>query len=402
MPSLNDVLANIPGMAGYYANRQRRQVEEMDELRQVSTLAQLHGQMQAQAEKQKAAQREGQYRAEVAALGPNPTQEQLVTIASRFGGPEKVMDVHQKSLDRRNAVEIAAASRNPPADNRPEILRLIEIHDGLPEGHPNRERILGRITYLNEGRPPAEKEAWGEPYELGGAWVQRSDKGNVRQVVGRAPQTRVDVPAPVTAVTIQDPNDPNGTIIIDGRTRQVLGKGPKLTDRGKMDEKRAFQMEGLGLALQKAEDLLMGQRRDSEGNITPGSRPTGSGIGSVVDTVGGWAGVSMPGAAEAADLRVVAGQLISKVPRFEGPQSDKDTALYRQMAAEAGNEKTPIATRLSAVRKMREVYGRYERGESGRLAGETAAQTRQPGAQLGAPRPRNVLDEADAILRGGR
>ena len=252
MPSLSE----IPFLDRYRQREAQIRGEGLDELKQFSTLAQLHGQMQAQAEKQKAAQREGQYRAEVAALGPNPTQEQLVTIASRFGGPEKVMDVHQKSLDRRNAVEIAAASRNPPADNRPEILRLIEIHDGLPEGHPNRERILGRITYLNEGRPPAEKEAWGEPYELGGAWVQRSDKGNVRQVVGRAPQTRVDVPAPVTAVTIQDPNDPNGTIVINGRTQQPLGKGPKLTDVGKVDQKNVQNLPGAKLHVQATNQNL--------------------------------------------------------------------------------------------------------------------------------------------------
>jgi len=39
---------------------------------------------------------------------------------------------------------------------------------------------------------------------------------------------------PVTPVTIEDPNDPNKTLIVDGRTRQVIGAGPKATDAGKV------------------------------------------------------------------------------------------------------------------------------------------------------------------------
>jgi hypothetical protein len=39
---------------------------------------------------------------------------------------------------------------------------------------------------------------------------------------------------PVTPVTIEDPNDPNKTLIVDGRTRQVIGAGPKATEAGKV------------------------------------------------------------------------------------------------------------------------------------------------------------------------
>lgn len=47
----------------------------------------------------------------------------------------------------------------------------------------------------------------------------------------------VTVASPVTPVTIQDPNNPNETVVIDGRTRQVLGKGPKLTETGRDNQK---------------------------------------------------------------------------------------------------------------------------------------------------------------------
>ena len=49
---------------------------------------------------------------------------------------------------------------------------------------------------------------------------------------------------PVTPVTIADPADPTGasTIVIDGRTKRVLGKGPKLTQTGSADQKLVLGM----------------------------------------------------------------------------------------------------------------------------------------------------------------
>lgn len=172
---------------------------------------------------------------------------------------------------------------------------------------------------------------------------------------------------PVTPVTIQDPNDPNSTIVIDGRSRQVLGRGPKMTESGKANFKQMQSMQGLGADLQTAEDLLMGQKRDSEGNVTPSTLPTGSFLGSIADTVGGAVGISLPGAPEAASLKAVSAKLVGKVPRFEGPQSDKDVALYKQAAGDAGNEKLPRETRLAAIRTMRDIYSGYENGARGRL-----------------------------------
>ena len=54
-----------------------------------------------------------------------------------------------------------------------------------------------------------------------------------------AENPKPDDATPVTPVTIQDPNDPTGagTIVIDGRTKRVLGKGPKLTQTGTADQK---------------------------------------------------------------------------------------------------------------------------------------------------------------------
>jgi hypothetical protein len=40
------------------------------------------------------------------------------------------------------------------------------------------------------------------------------------------------------------------------------------------------------------------------------------------------------------------------VPRFEGPQSDKDTASYKQAAGELANSALPVATRKAAAKTI--------------------------------------------------
>lgn len=174
--------------------------------------------------------------------------------------------------------------------------------------------------------------------------------------------TTVVAPPPVTPVTIQDPDDPNSTIIIDGRTKAVLGKGPKLTEAGRYDVKRQFQMQGLGGIIQKAEDLLSGVKRDESGVVMPGNAPTGSGIGALYDRAAGIVGMSPSGATEAQELKAVSGALVSKMPRMEGPQSDKDVALYREMAAQVGDDTIPIPRRKAALETVKQLWGKYEVG----------------------------------------
>lgn len=165
--------------------------------------------------------------------------------------------------------------------------------------------------------------------------------------------TNVNQPAPVTPVTIQDPNDPNGTLVIDGRTKAVLGKGPKLTQAGAMNQKREFNMQGIGSTLQEAEDLLTGK--------ATGTKPTGSGVGAAIDYAGGLIGRSPSGSVEAAKLKSVGGALVSKMPRMEGPQSDKDVALYKEMAGKVGDATVPVEQRLAALETVKGLWAKYEK-----------------------------------------
>lgn len=257
-----------------------------------------------------------------------------------------------------NNQPIASAPFKPEATPKPKLAQPGDM----------RQRIMGDQLVEEEFKPD-------------GTW----------QEVGRGPRFARQVggvvnniqPAPVTPVTIQDPNDPNGTIIIDGRTKAVLGKGAKFSEAGKLEKNRQFSMSGIGATIQQAEDILKG--------TGGGELPTNSTIGNVLDVAGGVFGVSPSGAKEADQLKVLGGALVSKVPRMQGPQSDKDVALYKQMAGQVGDATLPRARRLAALEKVKELYAKYE-GQQGQSSGATGSFAS----------PSNVRSQADAILNGNR
>lgn len=100
-------LADIPGYGAYIEKRRMNEAAPLAELQQAGAVQGFLANLQ----KQKKAQ---QYEAELAALGPTPSQESLVSLASKYAGPEKALDIHQKSLDRQataTAAKEAAAAR---------------------------------------------------------------------------------------------------------------------------------------------------------------------------------------------------------------------------------------------------------------------------------------------------
>ena len=86
---------------------------------------------------------------------------------------------------------------------------------------------------------------------------------------------------------------------------------------------------------------------------------TGSLAGSAIDSTAGAFGQSTEGAQGAAQLRIIAGYLTSKVPRMEGPQSNTDLLNYKQMAGDLGNELLPRETRLAALQAIRKLNLKY-------------------------------------------
>lgn len=148
-----------------------------------------------------------------------------------------------------------------------------------------------------------------------------------------------------------------------------------------METKRQFNMQGIGALIQQADDMLSGVKRDETGAKQPATLPTGSGAGALYDIAGAFIGASPSGSVEAQQLKAIGGALTAKMPRMEGPQSDRDVQLYREMAAEIGNPWLPIDRRKAALETVKQLWVKYEH-----LNPQGFAERRQP-PDIGAPPP---------------
>jgi hypothetical protein len=79
---------------------------------------------------------------------------------------------------------------------------------------------------------------------------------------------------------------------------------------------------------------------------------TGSGAGRLVDIAAGFGGKAMPGAIAAGQLAPIADLVLKMVPRFEGPQSDKDTQSYKQAAGQLADTSLPTKIRKAAANEI--------------------------------------------------
>lgn len=87
--------------------------------------------------------------------------------------------------------------------------------------------------------------------------------------------------------------------------------------------------------------------------IKPGGlleQSTGSGFGRAFDASAAFFGQATEGAKAAASLAPIADLVLKMVPRFEGPQSDKDTQSYKEAAGQLANSGLPNETRRDAAK----------------------------------------------------
>jgi hypothetical protein len=75
---------------------------------------------------------------------------------------------------------------------------------------------------------------------------------------------------------------------------------------------------------------------------------TGSGAGRLVDFGARFIGEATPGDIAASSLAPIADMVLKMVPRFEGPQSDKDTASYNRAAGQLADPSLPNKIRKEA------------------------------------------------------
>ena len=361
LASLLDPSGYPAGYAGYLDSRKRSSAEEQQNLQQATGLMGLMQAQQGMAQKQAAAARQAQAEAALRALPPDAGPEEVTRTLRPFAGVD-------------TALRTASDTQNRTAQREQRIFE-IEMR-GQQEMEKVREQLReGRITKQDAFEREERLKKWTVEQQI------QARKDMLRMAAALRPPRQERVPQ---WRDIEDPRKPGSMITVNpeqydeaaymkGDNKGVLGRAKSMTQAGAIDAKTNLTMTGLGSDLQSAEDLLTGVTRTSDGQVVKGNKPTGSGIGAAYDAAAGFFGATPAGAAEADSLKVVAARLTQRIPRFEGPQSDKDLALYKQAAGDVGNEKLPIPRRLAAAKTMRSLYAGYESGQRGRLIGNRRA-----------------------------
>ena len=170
-------------------------------------------------------------------------------------------------------------------------------------------------------------------------------------------------PAAPTITTVEDPNAPGKFLQVDARTYRgggagapgVIGGARPSAATEKATAQRTQMNKDLGFAITQLADVT------KDGGLIDQS--TGSGAGQLVDLGAGFFGKATKGSIAIGKIAPIADLVLKMVPRFEGPQSDKDTKSYKEAAGQLANPSLPTEIRKEAgktvLRLMRERQGQF-------------------------------------------
>lgn len=253
-------------------------------------------------------------------------------------------------------------------------------------------RFSGSGELIAEGGKPANADKWQtkdevlpdgrmQTYAFNTATKQYEPVGDPYKPIDKQPNITVNSGASNRPAwkEIEDPANPGRKIWVDLNNPNFSGPASgNETKAGTRENDRQFAMQGINETLNEAETLLSGGVWDPKtGAAVQGAKgeiPTGSGVGSMVDSAAAFIGVTPDGAKTADRLDALGASLTGKVPRFEGPQSNYDVQLYKEAAAKVGDRTIPPERRLEALKTVRGLMSKYERlGQDPFGAGQPAA-----------------------------
>jgi len=294
---------------------------------------------------------ETKLRDELSKLGPNATQEQILSVVTKYGPPDKVMAVLQRSADL--------------AAQRETTLQL------------GREKIQAKLeSDLRDAKNDKEREE---------ARIQaRKDLAQLTSSLAASLKTP---PAP-SLTTIVNPDNPNETITVDARVYKGGGKGAEgVIGAGKpsaAQEKASLLKAQMGKDIDFAITELSNVTKD--GGLIDQS--TGSGAGRLADIGAGFFGQATEGAIAIGKLKPIQDLVLKMVPRFEGPQSDKDTQSYKEAAGQLADPTLPTKIRKEAGKTvLRLMQSRKNQFVSPELASEGISTTQSSGGTGTAQNP---------------
>jgi hypothetical protein len=191
------------------------------------------------------------------------------------------------------------------------------------------------------------------------AQQQTADVQREGQAISAATQRRGQDLQYAPDVVANTVTDAAGNVTQFNRFGQVIGKP------GQVGKPSATFEKTQALQKQTNKDLNLAIT-EIENAIKPGGtldKSTASGAGRLLDAAGNFIGYATEGAIATATLKPIADMALKMVPRFEGPQSDKDTASYKEAAGQLADPSLPVAIRRAAaqtvVRLMKARKGQF-------------------------------------------
>ncbi|MEM9993561.1 MAG: hypothetical protein AAGE79_05405 [Acinetobacter pittii] len=86
---------------------------------------------------------------------------------------------------------------------------------------------------------------------------------------------------------------------------------------------------------------------------------TASYAGRGIDLLARGVGIATSGDIATGKLGTLGGQLVALMPKMSGPQSDKDVAMYKQMAGQLDDPTVPLEVRQAALETIRSLNNKY-------------------------------------------
>ena len=215
-------------------------------------------------------------------------------------------------------------------------------------------RVIGNIP---EATPADVRtmQMLGYPNTQAGYASFYNDKRQDRLLTSEEEQQRIRIanasraPRPEAAPRTQQVTMSDGTLGIMNMdtgavTPSTLGgvpvKGKPSAFAEKTAAQRAQMGKDLGFAITQLSDIT------KDGGLIDQS--TGSGAGRLTDIGAGFFGKATPGAIAIGKIAPIADLVLKMVPRFEGPQSNKDTQSYKEAAGQLADASLPTAIRKEA------------------------------------------------------
>lgn len=301
-------------------------------------------------------------------LGPNPDPQKLRYVANRLQWAEGI-----KEADRLDALQankqgiqtmggapgmtVEGASEAPnqmgpgaPVDIPPRPGMFESLHDSPYVG-----KEAKALTMLAQSGAPGLKaqdiESWGKFLQgkhqtaVEAATKRAEDNAGRKELAGVVAANRPERQEPAGIVRTDEQG--NETLINSrtGETIKVLGKTGKPT--AQIAKQRQEQVKLIKSQSEAIRELDVATK---DGGLIDQS--TGSGAGALVDMGARFVGKATPGALAIGKLKPIYDLVLKMVPRFEGPQSDKDTALYKEASGQLADPAVPNDQKKAAGREI--------------------------------------------------